>query len=38
MVLIPKVGVPQDVYAIDMLITQIEQYKKRDEEASASKC
>ena len=28
-VLIPKVGVPQDVYAIDMMITQIEQYKKR---------
>ena len=28
-VLIPKVGVPEDVYAIDMLITQIEQYKKR---------
>jgi malyl-CoA/(S)-citramalyl-CoA lyase len=29
-ILIPKVGVPQDVYAIDMLVTQIEQYKKRD--------
>ena len=28
-ILIPKVGVPQDVYAIDMLVTQIEQYKKR---------
>jgi malyl-CoA/(S)-citramalyl-CoA lyase len=28
MILIPKVGVPQDVYAIDMLVTQIEQYKK----------
>jgi len=28
-VLIPKVGVPADVYAIDMMITQIEQYKKR---------
>jgi len=27
-ILIPKVGVPQDVYAIDMLVTQIEQYKK----------
>jgi malyl-CoA/(S)-citramalyl-CoA lyase len=26
--MIRKVGVPQDVYAIDMLITQIEQYKK----------
>src|SRR5215212_4095352 len=23
-------GVPQDVYAIDMLVTQIEQYKKRE--------
>ena len=30
MILIPKVGVPQDVYAIDMLVTQIEQYKKRE--------
>src|SRR5215831_20024043 len=30
MILIPKTGVPQDVYAIDMLVTQIEQYKKRD--------
>ena len=29
-ILIPKVGVPQDVYAIDMLVTQIEQYKKRE--------
>ena len=29
MVLIPKVGVPADVYAVDMLITQIEQAKKR---------
>ncbi|PWB95887.1 HpcH/HpaI aldolase/citrate lyase family protein [Methylosinus sporium] len=28
-ILIPKVGVPQDVYAIDMLVTQIESYKKR---------
>src|SRR5665811_498065 len=28
MILIPKVGVPQDVYAIDMLVTQIEQFKK----------
>jgi malyl-CoA/(S)-citramalyl-CoA lyase len=27
MILIPKVGVPQDVYAIDMLVTQIEQAK-----------
>src|SRR6478672_7110872 len=30
MILIPKVGVPQDVYAIDVLVTQIEQAKKRD--------
>ena len=30
MILIPKIGVPQDVYAIDMLVTQIEQYKKRE--------
>ena len=30
MILIPKTGVPEDVYAIDMLVTQIEQYKKRD--------
>jgi len=29
MVLIPKVGVPQDVYAIDMLVTQIEAARKR---------
>jgi malyl-CoA/(S)-citramalyl-CoA lyase len=29
MLLIPKVGVPQDVYAIDMLVTQIEAAKKR---------
>jgi len=29
MVLIPKVGVPQDVYALDMLVTQIETAKKR---------
>src|SRR4026207_1103162 len=29
MILIPKTGVPQDVYAIDMLVTQIEQGKKR---------
>ena len=28
MILIPKVGVPQDVYAIDMLVTLIEQFKK----------
>jgi len=28
--LIPKVGVPQDVYALDMLVTQIEAAKKRD--------
>ncbi|MEJ0050607.1 MAG: CoA ester lyase [Methylovirgula sp.] len=30
MILIPKVGVPADVYAVDMLVTQIEQAKKRD--------
>jgi malyl-CoA/(S)-citramalyl-CoA lyase len=29
MILIPKVGVAQDVYAIDMLVTQIEAAKKR---------
>ena len=29
MILIPKVGVPQDVYAIDMLVTQIESAKGR---------
>ncbi len=29
MILIPKVGVPQDVYAVDMLVTQIEQAKGR---------
>jgi malyl-CoA/(S)-citramalyl-CoA lyase len=29
MLLIPKVGVPADVYAVDMLVTQIEQAKKR---------
>ena len=29
MILIPKVGVPQDVYAIDMLVTQIETAKAR---------
>jgi malyl-CoA/(S)-citramalyl-CoA lyase len=29
MILIPKVGVPQDVYAIDMMVTQIETAKKR---------
>ena len=29
MILIPKVGVPQDVYALDMLVTQIETAKKR---------
>jgi malyl-CoA/(S)-citramalyl-CoA lyase len=29
MILIPKVGVPADVYAIDMLVTQIEAAKKR---------
>ncbi|OQW90931.1 MAG: CoA ester lyase [Beggiatoa sp. IS2] len=30
MVLIPKVGVPADVYAVDMLVTQIELGKKRE--------
>jgi malyl-CoA/(S)-citramalyl-CoA lyase len=30
MILIPKVGVPADVYALDMLVTQIEAAKKRD--------
>ncbi|OGA39151.1 MAG: malyl-CoA lyase [Betaproteobacteria bacterium RIFCSPLOWO2_12_FULL_62_13] len=30
LLLIPKVGVPADVYALDMLVTQIEQAKKRD--------
>lgn len=30
MILIPKVGVPADVYAVDMLVTQIEAAKKRD--------
>jgi malyl-CoA/(S)-citramalyl-CoA lyase len=30
MILIPKVGVPQDVYALDMLVTQIESAMKRD--------
>jgi malyl-CoA/(S)-citramalyl-CoA lyase len=29
MILIPKVGVPQDVYALDMLVTQIESAKNR---------
>ncbi len=29
MILIPKVGVPADVYAIDMLVTQIEAARKR---------
>ncbi|MFZ1078198.1 MAG: CoA ester lyase [Methylovirgula sp.] len=29
-ILIPKVGVPADVYAIDMLVTQIETAKKRN--------
>jgi malyl-CoA/(S)-citramalyl-CoA lyase len=29
MILIPKVGVPQDVYALDMLVTQIESAKGR---------
>jgi malyl-CoA/(S)-citramalyl-CoA lyase len=30
MILIPKVGVAADVYAVDMLVTQIESAKKRD--------
>ena len=30
MILIPKVGVPQDVYAVDVLVTQIEGAKRRD--------
>src|ERR1700690_622492 len=30
MILIPKVGVAQDVYAVDMLVTQIESAKKRE--------
>ena len=30
MILIPKAGVPADVYAIDMLVTQIEAAKKRE--------
>lgn len=30
MLLIPKIGVPADVYALDMLVTQIEQARPRD--------
>jgi malyl-CoA/(S)-citramalyl-CoA lyase len=30
MILIPKVGVPQDVYAVDVLVTQIEFAKRRE--------
>lgn len=30
MLLIPKIGVPADVYALDMLVTQIEQAGKRE--------
>lgn len=30
MLIIPKVGVPADVYAVDMLVSQIEQAKKRE--------
>ena len=30
MILIPKVGVAQDVYGVDMLVTQIESAKKRE--------
>src|ERR1700674_5090861 len=30
MILIPKVGVPQDVYAVDVLVPQIESAKKRE--------
>jgi len=29
MILIPKVGVPQDVYAVDVMVTQIEAARKR---------
>ena len=30
MILIPKAGVPADVYAVDMMVTQIEAAKKRE--------
>ncbi|MEH3148266.1 MAG: CoA ester lyase [Methylobacterium frigidaeris] len=30
MILIPKVGVPADVYAVDVLVTQIERAKRRE--------
>ena len=30
MLVIPKIGVPADVYALDMLVTQIEQAKRRE--------
>ena len=30
MLLIPKIGVPADIYAVDMLVTQIEQARPRD--------
>ncbi|HMK14916.1 MAG TPA: CoA ester lyase [Burkholderiales bacterium] len=30
MILIPKVGMPADVYAVDMMVTQIETAKKRE--------
>jgi len=32
MILIPKVGVPADVYAVDMLVTQVETAKKREKQ------
>jgi len=34
MLVIPKVGVPADVYALDMLVTQIEQAQGRDKRGS----
>ena len=35
MLLIPKIGVPADVYAVDMLVTQVEQATKRVEQRAA---
>ena len=29
LIMIPKVGTPHDVYAVDMLVTQAENYMKR---------
>ena len=37
MILIPKVGVSQDVYAIDMLVTQIEAAKQNGAQPKADK-